>query len=166
MRESIGGAMIFWIVLFLFSIFISFIAFIIKYARVYKIKNTVVNYIIRNDGAVSHSEIDQKLKEMSYKYDGRYKICRYFPSDLGEYYYIELYSDIEFPIIGTLPFLTAIVSGETKIMSRDEQNTNLQSSGITESSWFYGTEDQCFYCDFGQRTFSENGSKCDRVDVE
>ena len=41
MRESIGGTMLFWIVLFFMSVFIAFMASVIKYARVYKIKNTI-----------------------------------------------------------------------------------------------------------------------------
>lgn len=161
MRESIGGAMIFWVVLFLFSIFIAFIAFIIKYARVYKIKNTIVNYIVRKDGDVSHSEIDQKLKSLNYRGDGRYKICRYFPSDLGEYFYIELYSDIEFPIVGTIPMVTAKVSGETKMITRDKTNTDLITGRATDGNWFYGTEDQCYYCEFGIN--GSNGSRCELV---
>ena len=92
MRESIGGAMLFWIVLFLFSIFITFIAFIIKYARVYKIKNTIINYITRREGVVYKDGIDEQLNKMSYNRNGEYLICRYFPSEFGEFYYIELYS--------------------------------------------------------------------------
>ena len=42
MRESIGGTMLFWIVLFFMSIFITFLAAVIQYAKVYKIKNSKI----------------------------------------------------------------------------------------------------------------------------
>lgn len=165
MRESIGGTMLFWIVLFLFSIFITFMSFIIKYARVYKIKNTIVNYITRNEGVVTHTDIDRELRSMTYPQDGSYKICRFFPSDLGEYYYLELYSVSEFPIIGKALGFRVTIKGETRIINRDEKNTDL-NIGTSESDWFYGTEDQCYYCSFNERTFNAGGSKCDLVDVE
>ena len=148
MRESIGGAMLFWIVLFLFSIFITFIAFIIKYARVYKIKNTIINYITRREGVVYKDGIDEQLNKMSYNRNGEYLICRYFPSEFGEFYYIELYSVTELPVFGAaFPFKNKI-SGETRVMNRDSSNENLYSGSGT-SNWFYGTEDQCFYCEVG-----------------
>ena len=50
MRESIGGTMLFWIVLFFLSIFITFLAFVMKYARVYRMKNSIINYIERDEG--------------------------------------------------------------------------------------------------------------------
>ena len=90
MRESIGGSMLFYIVLFFLSIFIFFIASVIRYARVYKIKNSMVNYVERNEGFLSKSEFDDELSKLGYQENGRYKVCRYFPSEIGGYYYIEL----------------------------------------------------------------------------
>ena len=127
MRESIGGSMIFWIVLFLFSIFIAFLAFIIKYARVYKIKNTIINTITKNEGAVKHSDIDKALSEMSYQENGEYKICRYFPSELGEFYYLELYSNTEFPVVGKWIHFIVKIKGETRIFDISEKNIDLNN---------------------------------------
>lgn len=149
MRESFGGTMIFWIVLVLFSVFISFTAIIIKYARVYKIKNSVINYINKKDGAISHLEIDQRLKEMGYQEDGTYKICRYFPSDKGEFYYLELYSVTAMPIVGSWMSVRSKIKGETRVIKLTDDNTNLQSSG-TNNGWFSGTSDQCYVCVLGQ----------------
>ena len=160
MRESIGGSMIFWIVLFLFSIFIAFLSFIIKYARVYKIKNTVINYITRNQGAVKHSDIDRQLQSMDYQEHGEYKICRYYPSDLGVFYYIELYSNTEFPVVGKWLHYIVSIKGESKIFDIDDENVDLNqsSSGINENDnvWFYGDEDQCYLCVLGDRCKSIN----------
>ena len=163
MRESIGGAMIFWIVLFLFSIFIAFISFIIKYARVYKIKNSVINYITKNEGVVKHSDVDKQLKEMNYQQKGEYKVCRYFPTDLGEFYYVELYSNTEFPIVGDWIHYKVHIKGETRVFEINDENVDLnQSSGSgsdeNDNIWFYGTEDQCFLCVLGDR--------CKAIEVE
>ena len=153
MRESFGGTMIFWIVLFLFSIFISFIAFIIRYARIYKIKNTVVNYIIRQEGNISRENIDDQLRSMGYQSNGAYTICRYFPTDGGAYYYIELYSASEFPIIGRALGSRVTVKGETRIIEQNEENSSFYST-VNDSGWFYGTADQCYYCNVGSRCSS------------
>lgn len=146
MRESIGGTMIFWIVLFLFSIFIAFISFIIKYARVYKIKNTIVNYITRQEGVVTKSDIDAQLNKMEYQKSGEYRICRYFPSDMGEFYYIELYSETELPLMGSWLSFRNTIKGETRVIKRTDENVY---SGAGESMWFYGLNDQCFLCTVG-----------------
>ena len=53
MRESIGGTMLFWIVLFFMSIFITFLAAVIQYAKVYKIKNSMINYLEQGEGIAS-----------------------------------------------------------------------------------------------------------------
>ena len=149
MRESIGGAMLFWVVLFLFSIFIAFIAFIIKYARVYKIKNSVINYILRQEGNVSKNDIDSQLSSMGYQKDGSYKICRYFPTDNGTFYYIELYSASEFPIAGKQFWgLKVTVKGETRVIEINEENAEFFSR-VSGSGWFYGTSDQCYLCSMG-----------------
>lgn len=157
MRESIGGAMLFWIVLFLFSIFIAFIAFIIKYARVYKIKNAVINYIVRQDGNISRTEIDDQLKSMGYQSDGSYMLCRYFPTESGAYYYLELYSVSEFPIVGSSVLAFKVdIKGETRVIERN-QNNNAFYSNVGGNGWFYGTNDQCYLCTLG--------SECNSVDV-
>lgn len=162
MRESIGGSMIFWIVLFLFSIFIAFLSFIIKYARVYKIKNTIINYITRYEGEVKHSDIDKQLLSMKYQENGRYVVCRYFPSEMGMFYYIELYSNTEFPIVGAWLHHTVHIKGETKIFDVNDKNVDLNqsSSGALENDnvWFYGNEDQCYLCVLGDR--------CRSIEVE
>ena len=163
MRESIGGTMIFWIVLFLFSIFIAFISFIIKYARVYKIKNTIINYITRNAGEVKHSDIDRELLSMNYQEHGEYTICRYFPTDMGMFYYVELYSNTEFPLVGAWLHYKVHIKGETKLFDVNEDNVDLnksESSGINvnDNIWFYGNKDQCYLCVLGDR--------CKAIDFE
>ena len=144
MRESIGGAMLFWIVTFLFSIFIIFIAFIIKYARVYKIKNTMINLIERNNGAITEAEFERELKLMDYEQNGRYKICRYMLGNRGEYYFIELYSTSQFPVIGNWLAFTVSIKGETRTFELKNEESG---SGVPDNKrWFTGTADQCKIC--------------------
>jgi hypothetical protein len=156
MRESMGGAMIFWIVLFLFSIFIAFISFVIKYARLYKIKNAVINYISRQEGNINRENVDSLLRSMGYQRDGTYKICRYFPTNNGAFYYVELYSAAELPIAGTQFLgLKVTVKGETRTIERNEENNEFYSS-VNTTGWFYGTNDQCYLCNIGQSCTTSN----------
>ncbi len=144
MRESIGGTMLFWIVLFFMSIFIAFMASIIKYARVYKIKNSMINYIERAEGIFSEEELQDQLRSLGYKTD-KYVICRYNPSKIGDsysggYYYLKLYATFEIPIVGVS--FDVKINGETRtietgvLINDSGNNSNL----FTEKS----SDGQCF----------------------
>lgn len=114
MRESIGGTMLFWIVLFFMSLFISFMAFVINYAKVYKIKNSMINYIERSEGITSKDEFESELTFLGYPKNEKYELCKYEPTDVGGYYSLELYMTLEFPIVsGALP-INISVKGETR----------------------------------------------------
>ena len=141
MRDSIGGTILFWIVLFLFSIFIIFIAFIIKYARVYKIKNSMVNYIERNEGIDNQQILDFQLLSSGYPKNGQYKVCRYMLKS-GGYYTIELYSRTEFPVIGQFVSINIVIKGETRTI---KTGTKIKNTSDT-SLMFNSTENQCFLC--------------------
>ena len=136
MRESIGGSMLFYIVLFFLSIFIFFIASVIRYARVYKIKNSLVNYVERNEGIIDNKEIDSELAKMGYDSNGKYKICRYF------YYYIELYARFELPIVGNWYFIDVSIKGDTHTITT---GTKIKSKG----QLFNEINDQCYVCIIG-----------------
>ena len=141
MRDSIGGAVLFWIVLFMFSIFIIFIAFIIKYARVYKTKNVMISYIEKNEGPDTQQNFDIKLLAAGYSEKGQYKICRYMLSS-GAYYTLELYSRTEFPVFGKFVSLNIAIKGETKTIK-----TGTKAMNTTDTSlWFNSSEKQCFLC--------------------
>ena len=142
MRESIGGSMLFYIVLFFLSIFIFFIASVIRYARVYKIKNSMVNYVERNEGFLNKSEFDDELSKLGYQENGRYKVCRYFPSELGGYYYIELYATFELPIVGNWFFIDVAIKGDTHTIT---SGTKIKSKG----GMFTEIKDQCKICVYG-----------------
>lgn len=154
MRESIGGSMLFYIVLFFLSVFIFFIASVIRYARVYKIKNSVINYIERNEGIVEKSDIDKELGKMGYDSNGAYKICRYFPSELGGYYSLELYARFELPIVGNWYYIDVAIKGDTHTIT---SGTKIKSIG--NGSLFTTLNDQCFICGFG------DSESCNQIDL-
>ena len=144
MRDSIGGALLFWIVLILLSVFIVFIAFIIKYAHIYKIKNSIVNYVERNEGVVSKEEFDNQLLELGYSGEGGYKICRYLAKDedKGGYYTIELYSLTTFPLVGDVMAIKIPIKGETRNITT---GTKIRSK---DSNWFTSLVSECKSCTY------------------
>ena len=148
MRDSIGGTLLFWIVLVLLTLFIAFIAFIIKYARVYSIKNSIINYIERNEGITSKEELDTNLLMLGYPEKDGYKVCRYLTNgkEKGGYYYIELYSITTFPLVGNLIAVNIAIKGETKNITTGVKIRNFDSSS---NSLFYGTSSECKFCNIG-----------------
>lgn len=110
MRESVGGAMQFWVVMFIFSIFIAFLATVVQYARVYKIKNSVINEIERNEGI--SGDIESILKSYEYNPENGYKVCKTSSENKGAYYYIELYATFSFLSLN----LNVTIKGETRLI--------------------------------------------------
>ena len=136
MRESIGGTMLFWIVLFFMSIFITFLAAVIQYAKVYKIKNSTINYLERGEGVASKIEFEQTLKQLGYFQKGKYEICRYSTENRGGYYSIKLYAIFEIMTFS----LEIPIKGETKLI---ETGVLINSES---NNWFNETdfEKQCY----------------------
>ena len=131
MRESIGGTMLFWIVLFFMTIFIAFMASIIHYARVYKIKNSMINYIERSEGIKTKEEFENVLVSLGYPADGEYKICRKINSDIGGYYTLSLYAVFELPFVGS--GVKVEIKGETITIAT---GTLIKDTGSNGSNWF------------------------------
>lgn len=147
MRDSIGGTLLFWIVLILLSVFIVFIALIIKYARIYKIKNSIVNYLERNEGVSTKEELESNLIGYGYPSDSSYKICRYLYKSkdgevMGGYYYIELYSEVTFPLVGNFFAVNIPIKGETRNITT---GTKIKIADST-NSWFLGSSSECKSC--------------------
>ena len=134
MRESIGGTMLFWIVLFFMTIFIAFMAAIIHYARVYKIKNSMINYIERSEGIKTQAEFESVLLDLGYpaQKDG-YIICRRITGDTGGYYSLSLFANFDMPFAKQL--IRVEIKGETRQI---ETGTLIKDSGDTGGSWFTG----------------------------
>lgn len=134
MRESIGGTMLFWIVLFFMSLFITFLAAVIQYARVYKIKNSLINYLEQSEGISSQSEFESALNGLGYPVNGKYVICRYDAGSRGGYYYIKLFASFE--IMGIS--IDVSIAGETRLIET--------GVFVKSNEWFQnaGSENSCF----------------------
>ena len=145
MRESIGGTLLFWIALSLLMFFIIFMTFIVKYARVYKIKNSMISYIEKNEGVVSQSEFDAYLLNYGYPKDGTYKICRYL-QDKGGFFTLELYSVTEFPVFKNLTSINIAIRGETRTIVTGTKIRNVEAGGSGENNWFYSPNNECKIC--------------------
>ncbi len=133
MRDAIGGTMLLWIVVFFMALFMSFMAVVIQYSRVYKIKNNSIEDIERNEGICSQQQLDKLLNEN--KYYGDYVIC-YSPArsgssdSLGGYYSLTLFARFAFSNFGfNMP-----IQGETRIIQTGVcDGSNIVASGYTES---------------------------------
>lgn len=115
MRDAIGGTMLLWIVVFFMALFMSFMAVVIQYSRVYKIKNNSIEDIERSEGICNMDQLDDLLNKN--KYYGKYVICyneakSYSKDSLGGYYSLTLYARFAFSNFGfDMP-----VQGETRII--------------------------------------------------
>lgn len=133
MRESIGGTMLFWIVLFFMSIFIAFLAAVIQYARVYKIKNSMINYLEEGEGLETIEDFESKLTSLGYPANGKYVVCRYNAANRGGYYYLKLFAEFKIMNVG----IDVNIRGETRLI---ETGILVKSSGIFNNQ---GTEADC-----------------------
>lgn len=105
MRESIGGTMLFWIVLIFLSLFITFMASVIKYAFTYKMKNSLIDYIERSEGLVSEAELKSKLKDIGYPERSKYIVCKQKvgndPNTTKILWYVKLHASFDMPIVNS-----------------------------------------------------------------
>lgn len=145
MRESIGGTILFWIALALLAVFIVFMTLIVKYSRVYKIKNSMINYIEKNEGVVSQEEFDAYLRNYGYPVDGQYTLCRYL-NDKGGFFTLELYSVHSFPILNNFANIKIGIKGETRVITTGTKIKSTKAGGAGESNWFFSPKDECKLC--------------------
>ena len=135
MRESIGGTMLFWIVLFFLTLFTFFLAFVIKYAHVYKMKNTVINYIERREGIETTQEFRTELDSLGYPSKSAALICKneqIIGGELyGAFYTVELHADLTIPLIYLA--VPVRISGETRTITTGV-TINSTSSNIPKCS--------------------------------
>ena len=116
MKESVGGAMMLQIMASFMIIYILFMAGIMKYASVYKAKNTMVEYIERSKVPLECSNYRTKLADLGY--DGRFTVVAHETPDLGKTYYtITLVSKIQ--LVPGLIESDIPISGETRLIDSD-----------------------------------------------
>ena len=143
MRESFGGAFMIKLVLIFIVIYITFMAVAIDYAKVFRVKNNVINILEQNQFLIGDSfdAIDDYLNGVPYNENGNNSVksncdstefgaiknnntllttngvCIKQSGDNtnGIYYKVTAYISIEFPFFDL--YFTIPISGETKIIS-------------------------------------------------
>ncbi len=134
MRDSFGGTMLFWIVIFFLALFMSFMAVVIQYSRVYKIKNNTIEAIERGEGICNIADLNKTLQKN--KYYGIYKICyskatsTVSGESIGGYYSITLYAQFKFSNFG----INMPISGESRIIEIESCNGDNILSGASTAT--------------------------------
>ena len=113
MREAVGGTMLMYIVFGFLLIYIFFMAVVINYGRVFRVKNSLISYIENQEGFKSAEDV-QNLKSHanSLGYTGDIDICytegssskktKYFSVQVYIYFQLPMVSQsIKIPITGT-----------------------------------------------------------------
>ena len=91
MREATGGVLLLQLVIVILTIFVFFIASVMQYTRVYRIKGTVINAIERSEGGIRDQEEFEKVLGTA-GYDGPYKLCKCQSNSKGTFYTLEIYA--------------------------------------------------------------------------
>lgn len=144
MREATGGVLLLQLVIVIISVFVFFIASVMQYTRVYRIKGTVINAIERGEGGVgSLQEFTDVLGRAGYS--GPFELCKI---DLGydsttnkhkgAYYSLEIKA--AFTILPQFMSIGVPVRGTTRIIEsgvfyEGEQGifTDSRGTGVTIS---------------------------------
>lgn len=124
MRESVGGTLLLQIVLVFLTVYIGFMAIVINYGKVFRIKNRIINRIEQNEGYANCTGIDSVMKEAGYL--GNYNVS-YTTTSKGAIYSVTIYITFEVPIIGRKVGLP--VKGETRLIDTDFNQ--LPTEGMT-----------------------------------
>jgi len=151
MREAIGGTMLFWIVLTFVAIFIGFMAAVAQYAKIYRIKNAMINYIEQGEGIATSDNLasfEAKMIELGYGSvtPNRYVLCREEfngPTRNGSYYFLTLFVKFQIPYA---PPLRLSISGDTRLVE-----TGIRINNSSQIAWAssekYGKSECYLYTD-------------------
>lgn len=111
MREAVGGTMILQIVLIFLTVYIAFMAVVINYGKVFRIKNAIINSIEQNEGYANCEEIDLMIKNLGYLND--YKV-HYTTTSRGSIYSVEIFIVFQLPLVENAVKIP--VRGETRLI--------------------------------------------------
>lgn len=131
MRESIGSAMLFYIIITFVVIIIITLVGSLSYSKAFKLKTKIVDIIERYhgydaDNEEQQDEIDSLLSKVGYRVgkssceannlsNSNYNYCVYgYNTPKGPYYKVVVFIEFELPIINTV--LRFPLSGETEII--------------------------------------------------
>lgn len=142
MREAVGGTMLFWIVLTFVAIFIGFMAAVTQYGKVFRIKNSIVNYLEQGEGIATADDLanfEAKLQSLGYgkidKNSGKYVLCKANfkgATRNGNYYYVKLFVHFQIPYA---PALEMGISGDTRLVE-----TGIRINNSDDLNWSPSTK--------------------------
>ncbi|MBR3660816.1 MAG: hypothetical protein IKN63_02820 [Bacilli bacterium] len=103
MRESVGGTVLFFVILGFLSLLIIFIAMIMNYASAYRTSNYVVNIIEQTEGRVDYNNSDESLVRYleKNKYYNRLDVtCSEIEDQNASVFHVTTYIYFEVPMLG------------------------------------------------------------------
>lgn len=138
MRNAIGNALLFNIVITMIILMIAFLAASLSYSKAFRVKNNIINIIetdIQN-GGYNKSKIDSMLREIGYRIvktntrpcvdrrgggkllsgstRGNYRYCVYeYNTTRGKFYGVTSYMYFDIPLVENI--LEFPIYGETKV---------------------------------------------------
>lgn len=115
MREAVGGTALLKIVIIFLAVYIGFMAVVLKYGRIFRIKNRLVNVVEQQEGFETEDEIIDYAKKIGF--NGKVCAC-YERVNRGEtdYYYYKIRVWMDFQILRATPLISIPVAGETRII--------------------------------------------------
>ncbi len=106
MREAIGGSMLFYILIPVLFLLITFMAFIMSYASAYRASNYIITQIETCDGTLAkdmcnHNDVDrvEKYVREHYHYTNDIDYC-YITNSKGTMFKVTLYVSFDIPLLG------------------------------------------------------------------
>jgi len=132
MREATGGTLLLQLVIIILSVFVFFIAGVMQYSRVYRIKGTIIEAVERGEGGIRNkAELESVFAQAGYA--GPYEFCK-INGKRGTYYAVTIYA--EFALLPNVASVKVPVRGETRtidtgIFFEDEQS-DLFSGGTSD----------------------------------
>ena len=142
MREATGGTLLLQLVITILAVFVFFIASVMQFSRVYRIKGTIVDAIERAEGGITnHEELEIVMRKAGYA--GPYELCKFEKDNRGVYYKLTIYA--RFTLLPRFASLAVPVKGETRTID----------TGV----FYGGNQDELF-----SGGYSSNGGVCIKKD--
>ncbi len=121
MREAVGGTMLMYIVVTFLIVYIVFMAFVINYGRVFRVKNALISKIENDEGINNTEELISKAAEMGYV-NQQIDVCYTSGNNNYDYYSVRVYIRFTLPMAGSIKIP---ISGQTSAIKRPkDKNTN------------------------------------------
>ncbi len=124
MREAVGGTGLIFIIAMFLVVYIAFMAVILNYGRVFRVKNAVINAIEQNEGVYDQGTLDNMARDAGYT--GDVVGCVYEDNNRGTSYQVTVFINFQLPLLNRP--VTIPVSGETRFIEPNVNSTQPKQS--------------------------------------